>query len=271
MAATMPVVFVGHGNPRFAIESNRYTDAWTAFGATCRRPRAILVVSAHWYIAATVVTAMVRPRTIHDLFVPKGAAARDLGYADELFEVEYPAPGAPDIADEIAEIVKPTWVGLDVDGWGLDHGTWSVLRHAFPAADVPVLQLSIDATKPFAYHLEVGAKLAPLRDRGILVVGSGDVVHNLGALDRSMGDAGFDWARRFDDAAQDVMVESPSEVLSLVDHPDFHTAAPTPEHFVPLLYVAGLAAAANCRAESFAQGYASGSVSMTSYRLAEVE
>jgi 4,5-DOPA dioxygenase extradiol len=221
------------------------------------RPRAILVVSAHWYINATAVTAMPRPRTIHDFF----------GFPQELFAVDYPAEGAPDIAGEVAEIAKPTWVGADVDSWGLDHGTWSVLRHMFPDADVPVVQLSIDATKPLDHHVALGAKLAPLRERGVLVVGSGNVVHNLGGMDGSRPDAGFDWARRFDDAARDLMTDTPDAVLRLRESGDFGTAVPTPDHFIPLLYLAGLGAAAGHGADVLVDGYAYGSLSMTAYML----
>ena len=155
--------------------------------------------------------------------------------------MQYPAPGDPVLAEEIAELVAPTWVGLDADSWGIDHGAWSVLVHAFPAADIPVVQLSINATKAFDYHLELGAKIAPLRDLGVLIVASGNVVHNLRRIDWSQPDGGFDWAREFDDDAAAVMTSAPAELVTLRDHDDFAMAAPTPDHFIPLLYLAGLA------------------------------
>ena len=256
-AARMPAAFFGHGSPMNALERNRYTEAWRAFGRSVPRPRAILVVSAHWYVNVVAVTAMPRPRTIHDFY----------GFPRALFEVEYPAPGDERFAEEVAEIAKPTHVGLDRDGWGIDHGTWSVLVHAFPKADVPVVQLSIDARKSFDAHLELGSRLAPLRDRGALIVGSGNVVHNLRALEWSAPDLAFDWARRFDEAARGVLTERPGEAAALQDHPDYRRAAPTPDHFVPLLYLAGLAEAARRPAAVLVDGYAMGSLSMTCYTL----
>ena len=254
----MPAVFIGHGSPMNTLEHNRFTEAWQTFGASVPAPRAILAVSAHWYVNATAVTAMSRPRTIHDFY----------GFPDELFAFEYAAPGAPDVAEEVADAVKPRWVGLDVDSWGIDHGTWSVLAHMFPAADVPVVQLSINATKPFDYHVDLGAALAPLRDRGVLVVASGNVVHNLRRLHPGRGEVPFDWAQRFDERARDVMTGDASTAASLASDADFPMAAPTPDHFVPLLYLAGLAAAEGGRgAGVLVDGYAYGSLSMICYTV----
>jgi len=253
----MPAAFIGHGNPMNALETNRYTQAWRAFGRSVPKPRAILVVSAHWYINATAVTAMPRPRTIHDFF----------GFPRTLFDVRYPAPGLPSMAQEISDIVKPTWVGADIDSWGIDHGTWSVLVHAFPDADIPVVQLSVNADKNFDYHLELGAKLAPLRDSGVLILGSGNVVHNLGGMNRAMPDSGFDWAQRFDLDAQQTMLEEPLHATRLDAHRDFRHAVPTPDHFLPLLYLAGLAAASGQGADILVDGCAYGSLSMTAYTL----
>jgi len=253
----MPAAFLGHGSPMNTLDDNRYTRAWRAFGATVPRPRAVLVVSAHWYAAVTAVTAMAAPRTIHDLF----------GFGERLQAFQYPAPGAPAIAAEIRDVVRPRFVGLDEDAWGLDHGAWSVLTHVFPAADVPVLQLSINGTKDFAYHLDLGERLAPLRERGILIIGSGNVVHNLGRTDRVLRDDGFDWAVRFDEAAREIMTQRPADVLSLEQHPDFDRAVPTPDHFIPLLYLAGLAKHCGRAPRVLVEGYALGSLSMTSYIL----
>jgi 4,5-DOPA dioxygenase extradiol len=254
----MPAAFFGHGNPMNALEVNRYTTAWRAFGAAVPRPRVILVVSAHWYINATAVTVMQRPRTIHDFY----------GFPQALFDVQYPAPGLPELAAEISDAVHPTWVGADLDSWGIDHGTWSVLVHAFPDASIPVVQLSINADKPLDYHLELGAKLAPLRERGVLVVASGNVVHNLRGMDWQLADDGYDWARRFDEDARTRMLTDPVELATLDAHRDFRQAVPTPDHFIPALYLAGLAAAADAPdTDVLVDGYAYGSLSMTAYTL----
>jgi 4,5-DOPA dioxygenase extradiol len=255
----MPAAFFGHGNPMNALSENRYTGAWRAFGNSVPRPRVILVVSAHWYINATAVTAMPRPRTIHDFY----------GFPQELFEVQYPAPGLPDLAAEISDVVKPTWVGADADSWGIDHGTWSVLVHAFPDASIPVVQLSINASKPLDYHLALGAKLHALRSRGVLVITSGNVVHNLRGMDWSLADDGYDWAQRFDEAAKERMLSDPTGFASLDAHADYAHAVPTPDHFIPALYLAGLADAAGRDSDPqvLVDGYAYGSLSMTAYTL----
>jgi 4,5-DOPA dioxygenase extradiol len=252
-----PAVFLGHGSPMNTLEQNRFTEAWRNFGESVGRPRAVLCVSAHWFINATAVTAMARPRTIHDFY----------GFPQELFDFEYPAPGAPDVAEEIVDAVRPAWVGLDHDSWGLDHGTWSVLAHVFPGADVPVLQLSINAQEPFEYHLDLGARLAPLRRRGVLVVGSGNIVHNLRRVDFGRLEGGSDWAERFDESARAIMTSDPGQLPTLQDHPDFALAVPTPDHFLPALYVAGMCAAEGESAGVLIDGCSMGSLSMTSYTL----
>jgi 4,5-DOPA dioxygenase extradiol len=237
------------------LERNGFTDSWRSLGEDLPRPRALLVISAHWFFGATAVTAMPQPRTIHDFY----------GFRRELFEFDYPAPGDPQLAQEIAEVVKPHWVGLDLDQWGLDHGTWSVLAHLYPEADVPVVQLSINALRPLEYHLELAKALAPLRDRGVMILGSGNVVHNLRLVERNRPDAAFDWAQRFDDAVVEQLASDPGEILKVAGHADYDLAVPTPDHFIPLLYLAGLAAAGDGVAKPLVRGYSMGSISMTCY------
>jgi 4,5-DOPA dioxygenase extradiol len=253
----MSAAFIGHGNPMNALEVNRYTQAWRAYGAAIPRPRAILVVSSHWYVPVTAVTAMAQPRTIHDFF----------GFPDRLFAVQYPARGMPELAMEIADLVKPEWVGADLDSWGIDHGAWTILVHAFPDADIPVVQLSVNANQPLDYHFGLGLRLAPLRERGILIIASGNVVHNPSGADWNMIDEGYDWARRFNVDTMACMLESPAQVPTLHAHRDFGLAVPTPEHFIPLLYLAALAHESGEGVDVLVDGYAYGSLSMTAYTL----
>jgi len=253
----MPAAFIGHGSPMNALESNRYTEAWAAYGRAMTKPTAILAISAHWFVNATAVTSAEHPRVIHDFY----------GFPRPLFDFTYPAPGSPELAHRVAALVDPVWVGLDEDSWGIDHGTWSVLAHMFPAADVPVVQLSIDAAKPVEYHVDLGRRLAPLRDEGVLIVGSGNVVHNLRAMTGDP-DVAYDWAQRFDDDVRDLMVARPDRFEDLTGHDDYPRCAPTADHFLPLAYVAGLAEAASDKPEVLVEGTTMGSVSMTAYGLA---
>jgi 4,5-DOPA dioxygenase extradiol len=231
MAQAMPVVFFGHGSPMNAIENNAHTEAWAAMGRELPRPRAILAVSAHWYVPGTKLTAAAQPRTIHDFG----------GFPRALYEVAYPAAGDPALVDRVVELLAPLPVGRDAR-WGLDHGTWSVLTHAYPLADLPVVQLSIDETRPAAFHYALGQRLAPLRDEGVLIVGSGNVVHNLHTL--AWGQhrpEPYDWAERFEMRVRAALETGDDEAL--VDYEqhgrDALLAVPTPDHYFPLLYVLG--------------------------------
>jgi 4,5-DOPA dioxygenase extradiol len=252
-----PALFIGHGSPMNTLEQNGFTQAWRKMGEKLPRPSGLLVVSAHWFIGATAVTAMPSPRTIHDFY----------GFPPELSRFQYPAPGSPEIAGEVVEAVKPTWCGLDQDQWGLDHGAWSVLAHLYPSADIPVVQLSINALKPMDYHVELGAKLAALREKGIMVLASGNVVHNLRRVQWNKPDAAFDWAERFDDAVAAKVADAPRDILQVIEHPDYALAVPTPDHFIPMLYLAGIAAAQGETLDPLVRGYAMGSLSMSCYGL----
>jgi 4,5-DOPA dioxygenase extradiol len=256
---TMPAFFFGHGNPMNAIQHNAYTEAWAAIGAALPRPQAILVVSAHWYLPGTRVTAMRAPRTIHDFG----------GFPRELFEVVYPAPGDPALARDIQEMLAPVPVGLDEEEWGLDHGTWSVLCHVFPDASVPVLQLGIDETQPSKFHYDLGHRLTSLRDGGVLVIGSGNLVHNLHAYAWGRHPVEpFEWAVRFERRVRELLVAGDHGPVVAYDTlgRDALLSVPTPEHYLPLLYVLGLR-----REEepvSFpVEGIDGGSVSMLTVRV----
>ena len=257
MTNLMPAAFIGHGSPMNALEHNRYTDSWSTFAATMPTPSAVLVVSAHWYVNITAVTAMKVPRTIHDFY----------GFPTELFAVQYPAPGDPELAQRIVDVVEPTYVGLDEDSWGIDHGAWSVLVHMFPQANVPVLQLSINAQLPFDYHFNLGVKLHELRSQGVFILASGNVVHNLRLIDWRQPGQGTDWAHRFDDGVRAIMPGDPSQLASSEGLSDYTLAVPTPDHFLPLAYLAGLSAAASAPTRTLVDGYEMGSLSMTAYEL----
>jgi 4,5-DOPA dioxygenase extradiol len=258
MAERMPAIFVGHGNPMNALLDNDYARAWSALGSALPRPRAVLAISAHWYVPGTAVTAMAAPRTIHDFG----------GFPRELYAMRYPAPGSPQTAKRVQELLAPLPVAAD-QGWGLDHGTWSVLIHAFPEANVPVVQLSIDETQPAAFHYELGRRLKPLRDEGVLLFGSGDVVHNLHAY--SWGRHAVEphgWAVRFEGRARELIAAGRHEPL--VDYgslgEDALLSVPTPDHYLPLMYVLG--AGERDEPVSFpVEGMDGGSVSMLAVRL----
>lgn len=231
MADLLPAVFFGHGNPMNAVTENAYTERWRRFGEEVPRPRAILSISAHWFVPGTGVTVSTAPRTIHDFG----------GFPRALYEVRYPAPGDPVLARRVRALLAPMHVSLD-DSWGLDHGTWSVLKHVYPAADVPVVQLSIDETQPASFHFEVGRRLAPLRDEGVLIVGSGNLVHNLHAYawGRRVQEP-YDWAVRFEAEAKGLLVAGETKPLVAYESlgPEAQLSIPTPDHYLPLLYVIG--------------------------------
>jgi len=230
--ARMPVAFVGHGSPMNAIEDNVWSRRFRDLARELPRPKAILAVSAHWYVAGTFTTANEQPETIHDFG----------GFPDELYRVQYPAPGDPDLARRAVQLLGDRGASLRTD-WGLDHGTWSVLMHLRPAADVPVVQLSIDGRLPAAEHLAIGRGLAPLRDEGVLILGSGNVVHNLRHAFSSYGRGETttpEWARSFDErVAKALSGHDGDGLVRLLDTDEGRLSAPTPDHYLPLLYVAG--------------------------------
>lgn len=260
MTNPMPAIFFGHGNPMNAVMHNAWTNGWAAIGKEIPRPRAVLCVSAHWYLPATLVTAMVAPRTIHDFG----------GFPRELQEVEYPAPGDPELARRVESLLAPLPVGLD-NRWGLDHGTWSVLCHVFPEADVPVVQLSIDESQPIAFHYETAKRLTSLRDEGVLIVGSGNLVHNLHAYGWGRRQVKpFDWAVRFEERARELLLAGDHDPLIAYETlgRDAILSVPTPDHYLPMLYV--IAQQKEGEQVSFpVEGVDGGSVSMLTIRIGQ--
>jgi len=258
MANILPAVFFGHGNPMNAVTHNNYTEAWQRIGEETTKPKAILSISAHWYVPETGVTVSKAPRTIHDFG----------GFPQELFQVQYPAPGDPALARRVQKLLSPLDVKLD-NSWGLDHGTWSVLRHVYPAADIPVVQLSLDKTKPASFHFEIGKKLAPLREEGVMIVGSGNLVHNLhtyawGRHPR----APYDWAVRFESTVRQMILAGENKPLINYEMlgKDAALSIPTPDHYLPLLYVLA-ARQSNENIRFPVEGVDGGSISMLAVEI----
>jgi 4,5-DOPA dioxygenase extradiol len=248
----MPAIFYGHGSPMNALDDNVYTRVWQSFAERFARPKAILAISAHWTTRGTEVTAMPMPKTIHDFG----------GFPKALFDVNYPAPGDPDLAARVAQLLAPLPVRMDQE-WGLDHGTWSVLVKTYPNADIPVVQLSLDMTQDAAYHFALGQKLASLRDEGVMIIGSGNVVHNLARMDSRS--SGYDWAHRFNSAMRTAILSGQFEQVVNYQSlgPDAVFSVPTSEHFLPLLYVLG-ARTTDEPIDVVAEGMELGAISMMS-------
>jgi 4,5-DOPA dioxygenase extradiol len=229
----MPVLFVGHGSPMNGIEDNEFSKYWKKLATEIQKPKAVLCISAHWLTKGTFVTAMEKPQTIYDFG----------GFPQALSEVQYPAPGNPKLAEDTAKLITSTSVGLDYD-WGLDHGTWTVLRHMYPTADIPILQLSIDYNQPAQYHYDLAKQLISLRKRGVLIIGSGNMVHNLGmvAWDKLNESYGFDWALEMNTVFKKKIEEK--DHASLINYEKLNTSAklaiPTPDHYFPLIYTLAL-------------------------------
>ena len=255
-ARPMPVLFVGHGNPMNAITDNEFSRGWREAGKSLPKPVAVLCVSAHWETKGTYVTAMENPPTIHDFG----------GFPPELYEVQYPASGSPGLANETKKNVRSAEVGLDFD-WGLDHGCWSVFRHIFPECDVPVIELSLDSTKPPRWHYDLAKELAPLREKGVLIAGSGNIVHNLRMIDWRATE-GSDWARQADETLRGLIAGEDAE--RLIDYRslgrEVQMGVPTPEHYIPLLYALALRQEGE-RVSFFNERTELGAISMTSFRI----
>lgn len=249
---------MGHGSPMNGIEDNEFSEYWEKLGREMTAPKAVLCISAHWFTKGTHITAMEEPQTIHDFY----------GFPKQLFDVEYPAPGNPALAKETAALIHKTPVGLDHE-WGLDHGTWSVVRRMYPEAKIPVLQLSIDYTKGPAFHYELARELSSLRKKGVLIIGSGNMVHNLGIMNWKLTDTGYDWAIEMNEKLKSLI--SHGDHSPLINYETLGEAAklsiPTPEHYLPLIYVLGLKEEKE-EASFFNDKTLMGSISMTSVKIA---
>jgi 4,5-DOPA dioxygenase extradiol len=259
---SMPVLFIGHGSPMNAIENNAFTLAWQQLGKTIPKPKAVLCVSAHWLTQGTYVTAMPLPKTIHDFG----------GFPNALFDVQYPASGQVEMATLVKNTIHSTPVGLDLD-WGLDHGTWSILKHIYPLADVPVLQLSIDFKQPMNYHYQLAKELAALRKKGVLIIGSGNMVHNLAniAWDKfSVDNYAYDWAIEMNTLFKQNILQKNHQALVNYNGLSKYAslAIPTPDHYIPLLYTLGLQTDKD-QIAFFNDQYVAGSLSMTSVYIGE--
>lgn len=257
----MPVLFLGHGSPMNAIEENEFVVGFRNIAKEIPTPTAILCVSAHWFTQGTKVTAMQMPRTIHDFG----------GFPQELFQVQYPAPGSPALAKETSQILSPTLVELD-EKWGLDHGAWSVIKHLYPQANIPVIQLSIDYTQPANYHFELAKKLSSLRQKGVLIIGSGNIVHNLRMVDFknfNKDDYGYDWAREVRDKVNNYILDGNFNPLInyQAQGTAFQYAIPSPDHYLPLIYSLALKEK-NETISLFNDKLMAGSLSMTSLKIA---
>ncbi len=252
-----PLLFVGHGSPMNGIEDNEFSEYWEKLGREMNPPSVVLCISAHWFTKGTFITAMEKPQTIHDFY----------GFPKPLFDVQYPAPGNPALAKETASMIHMTTVGLDHE-WGLDHGTWSVVRRMFPEAKIPVLQLSIDYTKGTQFHYELAKELAGLRKKGVLIIGSGNMVHNLGIMNWKLPESGYDWAIEMNSTFKSLIVKG--DHAPLIQYETLGQAAklsiPTPEHYLPLLYILGLKEE-NESVSFFNDKTVMGSVSMTSLKI----
>ncbi|MFX1606224.1 MAG: 4,5-DOPA dioxygenase extradiol [Promethearchaeota archaeon] len=257
MPERMPTLFIGHGSPMNAIENNEFTKGWEEIAKSIPKPNSILCISAHWFVPSTLVTTVEQPKTIHDFY----------GFPPKLYQQKYPAPGSPELAAKVSKSLMDFSIGLDLT-WGLDHGTWSVLKKMYPDADIPTIQLSIDYTKLPQFHFELGSKLDFLRDQGVLILGSGNLVHNLGAVNWKSEDSVYEWAQEFEDIITDSILNSGESVIVNFDNIRelMRKAHPSLDHYLPLLYAKG-ASSDSSEISIYNQKIIHGSISMTCFKF----